>query len=153
IQFLMQGFGNDADNRRRAEIEEVVSGALSAYGGENTGGDGGSGTMNSFFSVEDPDGAKSPVLEALEQAGLLEPGLVVVHQTFREDDEGDSEIDEVWWPQDYPFSFSTFGPGWKGAPDKTQLDGLSEGVRSLQGRWRVERYDTPDGSDASAWAS
>src|SRR5262249_49352625 len=42
---------------------------------------------------------------------------------------------------------------WKGIPDQTTLDSLSEGVRSLQGKWRVCRYDTPDGADASAWAS
>src|SRR5262245_47569862 len=155
VQFLVQGFGSDEDFQQRLRIEELVGGVLESAGnGGGTGGDGGSGTMNAFFSVNDPEKARKPVLEALRQAGELDAGMVVVHQTFPEDEDGEGEIeDEVWWPDDYAFSFSSFGPTWKGMPGKAELDGLSEGVRSLQGQWRVTRYDTPDGSDASEWAS
>jgi uncharacterized protein (TIGR03067 family) len=94
------------------------------------------------------------VLKALADAGELDPGVVVVHETSRGEDESEDESEyEVWWPEDYAFEFSIFGPMWKGVPGKVELDGLSEGVRSLQGQWKPVRFDAVDGSDASEWAS
>jgi uncharacterized protein (TIGR03067 family) len=153
VQFFVQGFGSDDDFQRRLAIEELVGRTLEADGnGESTGGDGGSGTMNAFFSVNDPTKARERVLEALRDAGELDEGTVVVHQVFREDEDGAEEgpDEEIWWPADYAFGFSSFGPMWKGAPDKAALDGVSEGLRSLQGQWGVVRYDAPDGTDGSA---
>lgn len=152
VQFLVSGFGSDEDFQRRVAIEELVGNVLEANdNGESTGGDGGSGTMNAFFSVNDPVAARVQVLRALGDAGELDEGMVVVHQVSNDD--GDDLAETIWWPADYAFSFSTFGPTWKGVPSKEELDGLSEGLLSLQGQWRVNRYDTPDGSDATEWAS
>jgi uncharacterized protein (TIGR03067 family) len=109
--------------------------------------------MNAFFSINNPLKARERVLQTLRDAGELDEGVVVVHQMFREDEEGADDQEEIWWPTDYAFRFSSFGPMWKGVPGKADLDGLSEDLRSLQGQWRVVRYDTPDGSDASTWAS
>jgi hypothetical protein len=155
VQFLVQGFGSDQDFERRIAIEKLVGRVLEAdNNGECTGGDGGSGTMNAFFSVKDQLKARERVLKALRDAGELDEGMVVVHQISREDEEGDDDQDEeILWPTDYAFRFTSFGPMWKGTSGKEELDGLSESLRSLQGQWRGIRYDTPDGSDASAWAS
>jgi hypothetical protein len=160
IQFLVSGFGSDEDFDRRVHLEELIGEALaSSNNGESTGGDGGSGTMNAFFSVNDPVAARQTILATLEQAEQLDLGVVVAHERFSEDDES-AEFDPViWWPDDYAFSFSSFGPFWKGVPDKTALSNLGEGVVSLQGRWIVTRYDTPDGPEAAnaaemaEWAS
>jgi uncharacterized protein (TIGR03067 family) len=154
-QFLVQAFGSDEDMRRRLAIEQLVGRVLEAdRNGKSTGGDGGSGTMNAFFAVKDPRKAREPVLKALGDAGELDDGMVIVHETFRgeEGEEGAGE-EEVWWPADYAFRYSPFGPVWNGVPGPAELGALGEGLRSLQGQWRVIRYDTPDGSDASAWAS
>jgi uncharacterized protein (TIGR03067 family) len=150
VQFLVQGFGDNTDFNRRLAIQDLVGGVLSSNSnGESTGGDGGSGTMNAFFDVTDPARAREPVLAALREANQLDGGLVVVHQTFR-----DEEItDEVWWPADYAFAFTTFGPMWRGLPGEEELASLSDAMRLWQGRWSVPRYDAPDGSDASAWAA
>ncbi len=110
--------------------------------------------MNAFFSINDPLKARERVLTVLNHAGELDEGMVIVHEIFREDEGGENDSEEViWWPPDYAFRYSAFGPMWKGVPAEADLEGLSEGLRSLQGQWRVLRYDTPDGSDASSWAS
>jgi hypothetical protein len=152
VQFLVEGFGSDDDFQRRLAIEELVGGVLAADGnGECTGGEGGSGTMNAFFSVEGPEKARPRVLEALRDAGLLDEGTVVVHEASRDDEEGEEDGDdqseaEVWWPADYAFGYSPWGPMWKGPPGKEELDGISAGLRPLQGQWRVARFDAPDGT-------
>src|SRR5579862_5627142 len=126
VQFLVQGFGSDQDFERRTAIEDLVGNALEAdANGESDGGDGGSGTMNAFFSVDDPQKARETILKALRDAGELDEGMVVVHHIFHED-EDDIQGEEIWWPTDYAFQFSAFGPGWKGVPDKTDLNALSE---------------------------
>jgi uncharacterized protein (TIGR03067 family) len=155
VQFLVQGFGSDEDMQRRLAIEQLVGRVLAADGnGKSTGGDSGSGTMSAFFSIRDPMKARARVLKALRDAGQLDKGTVIAHEIFRDDEGGDNDNEEeVWWPPDYAFRYSAFGPVWKGVPAKADLDALGEGLRSLQGQWRVNRYDTPDGSDASAWAS
>src|SRR5262245_39107632 len=130
VQFFVQGFGSDEDFQRRLAIEELVGRTLEAdNNGESSGGDGGSGTMNAFFSIDDPTRSRERVLKALRDAGELDEGTVVIHQAFREDEDGaeGDPVEEVWWPADYAFRFSSFGPMWKGAPDKATLDGLSEG--------------------------
>jgi uncharacterized protein (TIGR03067 family) len=154
-QFLVQGFGSDQDFERRIAIEELVGRVLEAEdNGKSTGGDGGSGTMNAFFSVNDPRKARERVLKALRDAGQLDEGMVIVHETFHEDEEGEDDSEaEIWWPPDYAFRYTAFGPMWKGMPSQADLNGLSEGLRSLQGQWQVIRYESPDGSDTSAWAS
>jgi uncharacterized protein (TIGR03067 family) len=155
VQFLVQGFGSDEDFQRRVALEKLVGGVLqSDDNGDSTGGDGGSGTMNAFFTVNDPVKGRERVLQALGDAGELDEGMVVVHQAIPDDEEdADDPVEEIWWPADYAFRFSTFGPMWKGVPDQGELESLGEGLRALQGQWRVVRYDTADGSDASSWAS
>jgi hypothetical protein len=75
VQFLVQGFGSDEDFNRRLAIEKLIGGLLQSSGnGESTGGDGGRGTMNAFFSVTDPAQAREPVLTALRSAGELDEG-------------------------------------------------------------------------------
>src|SRR5262245_33241830 len=106
VQLLVQGFGGNTELRRRLAIQQLGSGVLASDGnGESTGGDGGSGTMNAFFSVTDPARAREPVLAALRKANQLDDGLVVIHQTFQNEEE---IVDEVWWPTDYAFAFTTF---------------------------------------------
>ncbi len=151
IQFLVMGFGDDEDFERRVQIEGLIGEVLEAdNNGGCTGGDGGSGTMNAFFTVNDPARAKESVLSALRQAGHLDEGLVVVQQTFREDD--DELPEEIWWPTDYAFTFSTFGPIWNPQYANENLNSLSEGLRILQGDWSTLRYDAGDGADTSDWA-
>jgi uncharacterized protein (TIGR03067 family) len=150
VQFLVQGMGSDEDFERRVELERVLGDALAAANnGECTGGDGGSGTMNVFLTVSDPERGRATILRALEKSGALDE-VVVAHHADREEDEDADE--EVWWPEDYPYRFTVFGPMWKGPLPEAELRKLDGDLRALQGRWRVTRYDMPGDSSASEWA-
>lgn len=141
-QFLVQGMGSDEDFDLRCELEELLDRVLTeADAGSGSGGDGGSGTMNVFLEISDASKAKPALVEALQAGG--HDDVVVGFDAEGADEDADSE---VWWPEDYPYAFTVFGPVWKGPLPEDDLVKLDPEVRRLQGMWSVERYDMPDGS-------
>jgi len=148
VQFLVQGMGTDEDFDHRVELEKLLGDALhKARNGSCSGGDGGSGTMNVFLEINDPEKAQRTILKTLEAAGFLDD-LIVAHTVHNEEAEDETET-EVWWPERYPYQFTVFGPVWKGPLPEAELRSLDEDLRSLQGVWRLVRYDTPDGASLS----
>jgi uncharacterized protein (TIGR03067 family) len=151
VQFLVQGIGTQEEFEHRVELQQLLSDALEATGnGHCSGGEGGSGTMNVFLTVRHSGTARQTILKTLEKAGFLDE-LVVAYSASHEEDVQDEY--EVWWPKDYPYEFTIWGPMWKGPLPRSELRTLDDDLRSLQGHWKVVRYDAPDGSSSSEWSA
>src|SRR5262249_12118012 len=151
---LVQGMGTDEDFDRRVGLERLLGGALEGAGlGSCDGGDGGSGTMNVFLVISDPPAARQVILQTLREEGELDD-LVIVHTGRREEaGEDDDGVETVWWPEDYAYRFTIFGPAWKGPLPAAELARLDPDTRALQGVWKVVRYDAPDGTKTSEWSA
>jgi uncharacterized protein (TIGR03067 family) len=146
VQFLVQGMGTDEDFERRIALEKLLGEALTRAGlGSCDGGDGGSGTMNVFLGITDPPAARQLILQLLTQSGNAADTVVAYS------DNAETGQYDVWWPEDYPYRFTIFGPMWGGPLPDTELAALSADLRALQGLWRVTRYDAPDGTRFSPW--
>ncbi|HJZ55951.1 MAG TPA: hypothetical protein VKE74_13360, partial [Gemmataceae bacterium] len=135
VQFLVQGWGTDEDFARRLRLEQLLGDALEAAGiGECDGGDSGSGTMNANMFVTDPEAARAVILRTLAETGNADDTVVVYSAS---DEDGESSEEVVWWPENYPYQYSVFGPMWKGPPPAEVLAGLPDDLKALQGVWRV----------------
>jgi uncharacterized protein (TIGR03067 family) len=147
VQFAVQGLGSDEDLRRRVEMEKLLDGALKEDGnGFCDGGDGGSGTMNVFLHVADPDRARPVIIDALDRAGWLDD--VTVALSLRDDGDPDEEAARragyrVWWPVDFKGTFTLLGTLYKPEDFGPPPDDLAEELAPFQGTWRLVRYD-PD---------
>lgn len=100
VQYQIDDFGTEADLERRHEVEGLLEDRLGWTGlGHCDGGDIGSGTMNVFCLVVDPNVAVPLIVRELERGGYLEEALIAVER------EKDDSI-EVRWPPDYQGEFS-----------------------------------------------
>jgi hypothetical protein len=98
VQYRVEGFGTEADLERRHGVEDLLNNRLGWTGlGHCDGGDIGSGTMNIFCLVVDPDVAVPVILRTLEQSGHREGVTVAI--------EAEDGL-EVRWPPDYRGQFS-----------------------------------------------
>jgi uncharacterized protein (TIGR03067 family) len=164
VQLAVFGFGTDAEFQRRLRIEDVVGAALEAgSNGSCTGGEGGSGTLNAFFSVRNPRRARGIILAALRDEGLLEGATVAFRRDTGEEESADWE---VWWPEDFEGEFSLFGrpeqlgqpvalaPPWQQFPTIPARDpGWEAGeAGEYRGRW-MHWYPSLDAAGRRAYAS
>lgn len=146
VQFPVDGMGDDADFDRRVRLEKLLGDALTrAKLGGCDGGDGGSGTMNVFLGITDPPAARQLILKTLADSGNADDTVVAYA------DDPETGVYDVWWPADYPYTFTIFGPVWKGPLPKAELDAMPADLRAMQGLWRVTRYDGPGGSRFDPW--
>jgi hypothetical protein len=98
VQYRTEGWGSPQDLQMRHRVESLLDECLKAAGnGYCDGGDIGSGTINIFLSVLDPNRAKDAVIEALRQAEVLEGATIAI-----ETEEGFT----VLWPQGFVGEFS-----------------------------------------------
>jgi hypothetical protein len=98
VQYRTEGWGSPQDLEKRHKVESLLGESLeSTNNGYCDGGDIGSGTINVFLSVLDPNRAAETVTEALREVQLLEGATIAL-----ETEEGF----EVLWPQDFGGEFS-----------------------------------------------
>jgi hypothetical protein len=100
VQYPMSG---DEDLEFRQELEELAATALAATNtGSCDGGDIGSGTMNVFCTVLEPDAvtACKAIVAKLDEAGI-EGALIA----FIDDEDEDAEPN-VLYPEDFAGTFS-----------------------------------------------
>lgn len=98
VQYRTDGWGSEADLRKREAVQESLDSALGWTGlGHCEGGDIGSGTMNIFCEVVDADVAVPEIVRTLEKGKHLEGAVVAVKAN------GSAE---VRWPADHHGSFS-----------------------------------------------
>src|SRR6266511_2253886 len=72
LQYRIDGFGTVADLERRHQVEDLMNKRLGWTGlGRCDGGDIGSGTMNIWCLVMNPDTAVPVIIRELEQSGYL----------------------------------------------------------------------------------
>ena len=91
----------------RYKVEEDLEEALGSHG-DVDGGDSGSGSMNIFIvQVDDPTTALLRIKTVLERHGLL--GAAIVNLTsFENEDDEDSVVNQVVWPENFKGRFSVF---------------------------------------------
>jgi uncharacterized protein (TIGR03067 family) len=146
VQFLVAGMGSDEDFDRRVRLEGMLGEELTRAGvGCCDGGDGGSGTMNVFLGITDPPAARQLILQLLADSANAADTVVAYS------DNAETGHYDVWWPEDYPYTFTIFGPMWRGPLPEAERAAMPADLRALQGLWRVTRYDAPDGTRFSPW--
>jgi hypothetical protein len=101
IQYGVKGWGSARDLAKRDKVERIVSRLLALTGnGHCDGGDIGSGTINAFFMVIDPEAACQSITDTLAPKRLLSGALIAV--------QCDEDEFEVLWPEGYEGEFSPF---------------------------------------------
>jgi hypothetical protein len=96
IQYNIDGMGSEEDLDRRGRIEDIIQACLEHTGnGQCDGGDIGSGTMNVFVQVVNPEAAQKTIIESLGRFGFLDGATIAV----RNQSNGDDEY-YVTWPRD-----------------------------------------------------
>ena len=98
IQYKVDGNGTTDDFDKRVEVEELMEECLDGSGlGNCDGGDLGSGTMNVFCFVTDPNKAQRVIVDNLRSHSLLDDAVIA--QRVGEDY-------KVIWPPDFQGKFS-----------------------------------------------
>lgn len=98
VQYRINGHGSPDDLDKRHRVENLLDECLGWTGnGHCDGGDIGSGTMNIFAYVVDPDVAAQTVLQTLETEHMLEGAIIAIN---------DDEDLRVVWPTNYTGQFS-----------------------------------------------
>lgn len=93
-------WGDSADLEKRHRVEDILNECLGWSGnGHCDGGDIGSGTINAFSFVVDPQLAQETIISALKREGLLEGAIIALDRT---------DGYEVMWPVDFDGEFSLF---------------------------------------------
>ncbi len=94
IQYTIVEMGTTADLDKRYEVEGLMNERLGWTGlGHCDGGDIGSGTMNIFCFVVDPDKALQVIAEELKTKHLLEGAKIIL---------ASEDEDKVLFPVDHP---------------------------------------------------
>jgi hypothetical protein len=98
IQYKVDENGTTDDFDKRVEVEDLMEGCLDRTNlGNCDGGDLGSGTMNVFCFVVDPDKAQKVIVDNLRAHSLLD-GAVIAQRI--------GEDYKVIWPPDFQGEFS-----------------------------------------------
>ena len=98
IQYKVDANGTTDDFDKRVEVEDLMEECLDGTGlGNCDGGDLGSGTMNVFCFVADPDRAQKVIVDKLRANSLLD-GAVIAQRI--------GEDYKVLWPHDFQGEFS-----------------------------------------------
>ena len=98
VQYKVDGHGSQNDLEKRYAVEGILNESLGWTGnGHCDGGQMGSGSMEIFSYVIDPQIACKRVVRDLQNQGMLEGALIAY--------EGDDEHYEVLYPENYPGEF------------------------------------------------
>jgi hypothetical protein len=97
IQYPIDEMGTLEDLDRRHRVEELMEQHLTRDSlGRCAGGEIGSGTMEVFCNVADPERALPVIVEALRRDGLLEGAVIALTS---------DEEERVLWPEDFKGEF------------------------------------------------
>jgi hypothetical protein len=98
VQYRLAGWGSVADLEKRHKIEELLDDCLAwTCNGFCDGGDIGSGEINVYCLVVDPEAAKTTLVSTLKKNRLLKDAVIAVR-------EGESY--RVLWPEGSSTPFS-----------------------------------------------
>jgi hypothetical protein len=98
VQYRLANWGSPADLEKRHGVQDLLDDTLGWTGnGHCDGGDIGSGSINAYSFVVDPEKAAEAVIDALERDGMLAGAVIAVRENadYR-----------VLWPRDYDGKFS-----------------------------------------------
>jgi hypothetical protein len=98
VQFRLEGWGSVPDLDKRHQMEELLTQCLAATcNGFCDGGDIGSGEMNIFCLVLNPEAAKRALVSTLKKNRLLKGAVIALRE---------GEEYRVLWPADFKGAFS-----------------------------------------------
>jgi hypothetical protein len=99
VQYKIQGWGSEDDLLKREKVEGILNETLGWTGnGVCDGGDIGSGTINIFCYVVEPNLAIDPIIGALRQERLSEGAIIAMRGP-------DEEDYRVLWPENFDGEF------------------------------------------------
>lgn len=99
VQFKTEdAWGDTSDLDKRYRVEDILNECLGWTGnGHCDGGDIGSGTINAYSFVVDPELAKDAIVAALREHNLIDGAIVAA---------GNDDGYRVLWPDDFEGEFS-----------------------------------------------
>lgn len=102
VQYKCENWGSPEDLDKRHRVEDLMNECLGWTGnGHCDGGDIGSGTINIFSYVIDPEIAAKTTIECLREENLLEGAIIAIRENIEQ------EVEEylVRWPESFKGEF------------------------------------------------